>query len=145
MSSINNYLELIEHNSKLLDLITGTRPGHLIKEDFSDWQVTIIFYMSCIYLKAVCFLFGEDVQDHYTLRQKINTRKELYTIAKYYRHIEEASRDARYEGRKFDKDFIVKTILPKFNKVQDCAIAIIKNKGNTSAQRTKIDFMLDRS
>lgn len=146
MSNITVYLKLIEHNSRLLDLITGERPAHLKDDDFSDWQVTIIFYMSCIYLKAVCFLLGEDVQDHYTLRQIINTREELYKngTAKYYRHIEEAGRDARYEGRKFDKEFIENRILPKFYKVRDRAITILKENDVTDVPETNIDFILDR-
>lgn len=146
MSDITKYLNLIEHNSRLLDLITGTRPVHLKDDDFSDWQVTTIFYMSCIYLKAVCVLFGEDVQDHYTLRQLINTRKEIYEndIAKYYRHIEEASRDARYEGRKFDKVFIENRILPKFYRVRERAIKILKDNNVNDIPATNIDFLLSR-
>jgi hypothetical protein len=146
MSDITKYLNLVEHDTRLLDLITGTRPDHLKDDDFSDWQVTIIFYMSCIYLKAVCVLFGEDVQDHYTLRQLINTRKEIYedNIARYYRHIEEASRDARYEGRRFDKEFIEDRILPKFYKVKERAISILKDNDVTDIPETDIGFLLER-
>lgn len=126
MSEIKNYLQLITHNSKLLDLLTSTYPEHLENEDFSDWKVTILFYMSCVYIKAVFCLFGIDIQDHYTLRQLINTRKELNLIAKPYRHIEEASRDARYEGRKFANQYIVERLLPKFNAVRDCANGLFK-------------------
>ena len=146
MSDTTKYLNLIEHNLRLLDLISGTRPSHLKDDDFSDWQVTIIFYMSCIYLKAVCVLFDEDVQDHYTLRQMINTRKEIYEddIAKYYRHIEEASRDARYEGRRFDKASVENRILPKFYKVRDRAVKILKDNNVNDVPDTNIDFLLSR-
>lgn len=126
MAEIKNYLQLITHNLKLLDLLTSTYPEHLKNEDFSDWKVTILFYMSCVYIKAVFCLFGIDIQDHYTLRQLINTRKELYPIAKPYRHIEEASRDARYEGRKFINQYTVERLLPKFNTVRDCANVLFK-------------------
>jgi len=128
-TNINNYLDLIKHDLNLIDLLTGTRPNHLTKEDFSDWQVTTLFYIDCIYLKAVCRLFGEDIQDHHALRQIINTRAELWNIAKAYRHLEEDSRDARYEGRKFDKAYISTRLMPKFMQVRDCAVALIKKNG----------------
>lgn len=126
MNSVKKYLDLIEHNLKLLDLLTGKRPNHLTKEDFSDWETTVLFYMACIYLKAVCCLFGQDVQDHYTLRQIINTRDDLYSVARPYRHLEEASRDARYEGRKFTHQYLIERLLPKFYAVRDCAASLLK-------------------
>ena len=129
MSDVIRYISLIEHNTRLLDLLTGNLPKHLEKEDFSGWQVTTIFYISCIYIKAVCSLSNINIQDHYALRNEINANKDLLSISKFYRHIEEASRDARYEGRKFSKDFIINIILPKFNKVRDCAATIIRQKG----------------
>lgn len=132
MNNVNSYLNLIEHDLKTLDLLTGKRPNHLTKEDFSDWEVTILFYMACIYIKAVCNLFGEDIQDHYTLRQIINTRPELYSIARSYRHLEEASRDARYEGRKFSRSYLIDRLLPKFNAVRDCAVSLLKQHNVTN-------------
>ena len=144
MENIDKYLELIKHNSKLLDLITGSRPEHLTHEDFSDWQVTVIFYISCTYLKAVCMLYGEDVQDHHKLRTIINTNKELWGIARPYRHIEESSRDARYEGRKFDKEYIEGRLLPKFYKVRDCAVGIIKGKGIDNVPIVDLSFLSER-
>lgn len=80
MEDVNRYFNLIKHNVNLLDLLTGDRSKHLKDEDFSDWQVTVIFYISCIYMKTVCSLFDIDIQDHYTLHSMINTRKELPCI-----------------------------------------------------------------
>ena len=108
MSNIPSYLKIIEHDFKLLDLLTGERPNHLKNEDFSDWEITIMYYITCIYLKAVCQLFDKDIQDHYTLKRQINTLPELIYISKSYRHLEEASRDARYEGRTFLINILLK-------------------------------------
>jgi hypothetical protein len=127
MPSLQDYLRLVEHDRDLLDLITQPLPDNLAEADFSDWQVTTLFYICCIYMKAVCSIAGEDVQDHYTLRQLVNTRPELLTIAKDYRHIEEASRDARYEGRTFDREFLLTRMLPKYNAVRDRAVELLKN------------------
>src|SRR5574341_1389160 len=109
MSDINRYFHLIEHNVKLLDLLTGYRPKHLEKEDFSGWEVTVIFY-----------------------------------ISKFYRNIEEASKDARYEGKKFSKIFMINTILPKFNIIRDCIINIIKRKGVNTVVSVDIEPFLAR-
>lgn len=146
MEDVNRYFSLIKHNVNLLDLLTGDRTKHLKDEDFSDWQVTVIFYISCIYMKTVCSLFDIDIQDHYTLHSIINTRTDLslYTISKDYRHIEEAARDARYEGRKFDKEYLIKRILEKYNKVRDCAVSIIKQKGVGNVVYADIKPLLER-
>ncbi len=144
MDNVDRYINLIKHNINLLDLLSGQLPGHLSEEDFSDWCVTIIFYILCIYMKAVCALMGEDVQDHYTLRQLINTKPELYNIAKFYRHIEEDSRNARYEGKTYNREYLLNRILPKFNTVRDCAINIIKKHGIVNIPAMDIKIFLDR-
>lgn len=125
MSDVEKYLKLVKHDFDLLDILTSKLPPHLSSENFSDWQVTNLFYMSCIFMKSACALLGEDVQDHFTLRQIINTRSELYSIARNYRHLEEASRDARYEGRVFEKDYILNRLVPKFNSVRDCIVDLL--------------------
>lgn len=84
------------------------------------------------------------MQDHQKLREIINTDqalKELWYIAKHYRHIEEASRDARYEGRKFSKEYIKERILPKFYKVRDCAVSIIKSKNISNVPVIDLGFL----
>lgn len=124
----HKYLALVEHDLRFIDLITSKHPPHIENEDFSDWKVTLMFYVCCVYLKAVCVSFGENVQDHYSLRQILNSRPEIWSIAKHYRHIEEASRDARYEGRKFDQDYILNRLLPKFIKVRDQIVKVLKSK-----------------
>lgn len=90
-------------------------------------------------------VLGEDVQDHYTLRQLINTKPELYPIAKSYRHIEEASRDARYEGRKFEKSFLLNRILPKFKLVREHIVTFLQNAGVQAVPSVKIQALFDNS
>ncbi|GAX62481.1 glyceraldehyde-3-phosphate dehydrogenase/erythrose-4-phosphate dehydrogenase [Candidatus Scalindua japonica] len=141
MVNIDKYLNLVEHNSNLLRLITEKPSGSYKDVDFSDWQVTIIFYISCIYLKSVCSIFGLDVQNHFTIRKTMNERDELRPIFNDYRKIEEASRDARYEGKKFEERIIKKRILPRFNTVRDCVVEIIKNNGISKVPVVNLDFL----
>ena len=130
MSNEQKYFDLIKHNEILFDLLNSRYPLHLEKENFSDWKVTVIFYILCIYLKAtILCLYNEDIQDHSALRKKINTENKLCLIARSYRKIEEASRDARYEGRKFEIDYMINRLLPKFNEIRDCVIKLMNEKG----------------
>lgn len=145
MSDVQKYLNLVKHDLSLLDLLTGNLPNHLKNENFSDWQVTNLFYMSCIFLKSACALLGEDVQDHFTLRQIINNRAELFSIAKNYRHLEEASRDARYEGRVFDKKYILERLVPKFNAVRDCIVDLLKKNNIQNIPDIKVENFLSRN
>lgn len=145
MSDVSKYLKLVERDLKLFDLLTGTLPNHLESEDFSDWQVTNLFYIACLFLKSVCVLFGEDVQDHFTLRKILNNRKELYSIARNYRHLEEASRDARYEGRVFEKTYILVRLVPKFNSVRDCVVSLLLGNGIQDVPKIEVENFLNRN
>ncbi len=144
MLPFEKYLALVSHDLKLFDLVTRLIPSSASKEDFSDWQVTILFYMACIFLKAACSLLGEDVQDHFMMRQIINNRQEFYSIAKAYRHLEEASRDARYEGRVFDKQYILDRLIPKFNSVRDCIVDLLKQKNISNIPSIEVEPLLKR-
>lgn len=144
MSEASQYFDLITHDLKLFDLLTGKMPNHLAKEDFSDWQVTVLFYMACIYLKAACSFLGIDIQDHFTLRQVINNRKEFYSIARDYRHLEEASRDARYEGRRFEKPYIADRLIPKFTSVRDCMVDFLKQNNISDIPSIEVESLLSR-
>jgi hypothetical protein len=57
MSEASKYFDLITHDLKLFDLLTGKMPKHLAEEDFSDWHVTVLFYMACIYLCVTVWSF----------------------------------------------------------------------------------------
>ena len=144
MGDVQKYFGLLDHDLKLFDLLTGKIPNHLLKEDFSDWQVTVLFYMACIYLKAGCNFLNIDIQDHFTLRQTINNRKEFYPIARVYRHLEEASRDARYEGRKFEKSYIAERLVPKFNIVRNCVVSFLKENNVSNIPTMEVENLLNR-
>ena len=141
MPTTEDYFSLINHNDNLLEIISLHVPGHLQNEDFSDWKVTLTFYMICIYVKTYLDLIGIDVQDHYTIKQHINTIDNLIPIAKNYRHVEEASRDARYEGRKYDDTYLKNRILPKYNQIRNKLIALLKKEyaGTKNIPNIKIE------
>ena len=95
------YLRLVQHDLDTLALLAKAADGRTPPEDVSDWKCTLMFYMACVYVKALARSRQKDLQDHYNLRQWLNTTKDLLAITKPYRRLEERSRDARYEGRRF--------------------------------------------
>ena len=99
LADVPPYLALVESDREVLALVTGG--GRAASRDVSDWQTTLVYYMACIYVKALGRLRGKDLQDHYQIKQWLNTTADLVLIAAPYRKLEDRSRDARYEGRRF--------------------------------------------
>ncbi len=92
------YFRLIEHDCDVLDLVSHKAPPGC---DTSDWQVTILYYILCLSMKAFGKVCGRELQDHYSIKQWLNSERRLIPVARQYRKAEEWSRDARYEGRRF--------------------------------------------
>ena len=134
-TGVEKYLRLIEHDFGVLELLTASAKRAQPPKDVSDWQVTLIFYITCIYIKALGRSFGRDIQDHYGLRQWLNTEPDLVVIARPYRHIEEPSRDARYEGRRFDQAFLLLRIVPNFLQVRDHVADLLEKRGAKAVPR----------
>ena len=100
------YITIAEHNYHIFCILVGassSKPGtnNADSEDTTDWQLTLLYYVLCIQLKALGSSRGQDLQDHYAIKCWINSAPDLTPIARSYRKAEEWSRDARYEGRHF--------------------------------------------
>ena len=124
---VARYLRLIEHDLEVLKLLAGAakaRGG----VDVSDWKCTLLFYMACIYIKAFGRTQGKELQDHYNVKQWMNTTRELLPIAKPYRKLEERSREARYEGRKYDASEASQHAR-WFQEVRDGVVALLRSSG----------------
>ena len=80
------YLNLVTRDEQALKLLVGAARS---KRDVSDWVVTLHFYVLCIYVKATGRCFGQDFQDHYAIRNWINSEARLLPIAADYRTVEE--------------------------------------------------------
>ena len=124
----NRYLRLIEHDREVLRLLTE-QPAPAL--DTSDWQITILYYILCLYMKALGSVRGLEFQDHYAIKQWLNSAPELLAIAKPYRKAEEWSRDARYEGRLFNEGER-KRFLNWFIVVRDHLTQLLRSSGVTN-------------
>lgn len=123
------YLRLVEHDLEVLGLLSKAAAHD--HKDVTDWQCTLLFYMACIYVKALGRLRNKDLQDHYQLKQWLNETPDLLSITKPYRKLEDSSRDARYEGRRFTRDEMSR-LLRWYSEVRDGLVRLLKAGGVTS-------------
>ena len=128
------YLGIAEHDYRVLCLLVeasnGSSSGASPSEDTTDWQVALLYYILCIEVKALASCRGGELQDHYTIKQWLNTETDVLSIAKYYRMAEEWSRDARYEGRCFTKEEM-RRYLEWFHKIHDHLGTLFTSEGLT--------------
>jgi hypothetical protein len=123
-----SYLKLIQHDSDVLATLSVAAARKSPPLDVSDWKCTLLFYMACIYMKALGRARGRDLQDHYGIKQWINTDAALIAIAKSYRKLEERSRDARYEGRLYSR-IELDQACRWFSEVRDHVSSLLKLDG----------------
>lgn len=95
------YLDLVHHDRDVFALLATASQSSAPRKDCTDWQCTLLFYMACISVKCFAATTGLAIQDHYQLRSWLNNQPALLGVARSYRKLEERSRDARYEGRRY--------------------------------------------
>jgi len=77
----------------------------------------MVYYSACLLIKAYLKTKATVVQDHHALQRELYADAGLSPVASDYRFLEERSRDARYEGRRFTNAEIRKDIIPAFDDV----------------------------
>lgn len=95
MASKAEHLQIVAHNYRALVHLSQPDPAA-----YPDWCIVLMYYMALHYLHAY---LAQKLDDHPSshivlqpLIQRIPALKPLYVK---YRHLEDDSRDARYEGR----------------------------------------------
>ena len=96
-------LTLVRHDLETLALLSPAAASQKPPLDASDRKCTLLFYMACIYLRALAHQRGKAIERHADARTWLNTEPDLVAIARPYRMLEERSRDARYDGRRFSQ------------------------------------------
>ena len=131
-AEVRRYLALVAHDARALALLSRAAD----REDVSDWQCTLLYYMACVYVKALGRFRQVDLQDHFQVKQWLNTSPDLVDVARPYRKLEDRSRDARYEGRRYSRDE-QRQHVRWFEEVQDRVSALLRAGG--IAGLTRID------
>ena len=125
-----DYLALAKHDYDTLVLLSQAAAQKQPRFDASDWKVALTFYMACIYVKALAAIRGKQFRKHEDLRTWINVTQDVIPIASTYRALEEKSRDARYEGRKFRRAEL-EEVSALFNRVRDGIERLLASAGIT--------------
>jgi hypothetical protein len=134
-------LNIIRHDFDTLTLLSQGAAANKPPVDVSDWKCTILFYMACLYVRALAHQKGKDIHRHIEARDWINAEKDLIPIARSYRKLEERSRDARYEGRKFTRSEMDE-ILRWFCDVRETLIHLLAGSGLANVPRVDPQHIL---
>jgi hypothetical protein len=126
-------LDLVKHNFETLAILSEGASARKPPTDITDWKCTILFYMACIYLRALASNRKKVIERHMDARDWLNAEPDLIYIAKSYRKLEERSRDARYEGRRF-KPAEMQEAYRWFCEVRDKLVDLLKKDGLASVE-----------
>lgn len=113
MADKDEYLQIIEQNYETLTHLTKPNPG-----DYTEWCVTIIYYMALHYIHAY---LAQKRKRHPASHANLTPEMQdppLKNLYKTYRNLEDDSRDARYNGTKFSVDQIKNGSIRWFNAIQ---------------------------
>jgi hypothetical protein len=115
------YLEQAAHNTELAQYLRAN------KIDYLDWSATCLFYAAIHYVNAYFVKMGIPIpRRHTSLDAKkspgrmniVQQDPHLSAIYLEYRHLDDESRDARYELRKIPPSEYDNFLLPKFEKIR---------------------------
>jgi hypothetical protein len=119
--SVEKYLEQAAHNSGFAQRIRNEVP------DFMDWSATCLFYSAVHYVNA--YLVKNEVpipRRHRGVDAKnpgrtniVQTDPDLSQIYADYRHLDDESRDARYELKRISVADYDSFLLPRLAKIRD--------------------------
>ena len=121
-------INLIEHDLRTLELLNESARSKKPPEDVTDWKCTLLFYMACIYVKALGHQRNKALPRHSVAREWLNSDSDLIPIAKPYRKLEDRSQDARYEGRKFSPAELAEA-LRWFIEVRNVLVPLLRAAG----------------
>jgi hypothetical protein len=118
--SVDEYLEQAAHNSGLAQHIRDKLP------EFMDWSATCLFYSAVHYVNAYFAKFSIPIsRRHRGVEAKkpgrtniVQTDTKLSAIYPHYRHLDDESRDARYELKRITPVDYDKFLKPKLQKIQ---------------------------
>ncbi len=122
MPQVDKHLDIIESNHKAL--------AHLVEPDpsqYTDWCVTIIFYMALHYIHAyLAKTSNEHPDSHASLQPLIRNDPQIKPLYLKYRHLEDDSRKARYDGEMLTIPQLRNESLRWFKDIQSSVFRLLK-------------------
>ena len=124
MPQADKHFDIIEDNHSAL--------AHLVDPDpskYTNWCVTIIFYMALHYIHAyLAKISNEHPDSHVALQPLIQNDLKLRPLYTKYRHLEDDSRKARYDGEKFTIPQMRNESIKWFKDIQSSIFNLLKIK-----------------
>ncbi len=119
--TVVDYLQQAAHNTQFAQHIRDN------KTDCLDWSVTCLFYAAVHYVNAYFVKLGMPIPRRHTNPDPkkpgrtniVQTDPQLSAIYPAYRHLDDESRDARYELKKISESDYDKYLLPKLEKIKN--------------------------
>ena len=121
-------LDVVERDLEALRLLSTAASKNTPPRDVSDWKCTLMFYMACIYVKAIGHQRNVELDRHSEVRRWLNTSQDLCKIALPYRKLEDHSQEARYEGRLFTRPNLLH-MYTWFVEIRDAIVPLLRNEG----------------
>ncbi len=121
MPNSNKHLQIINHNYNALSHLSNPNPSN-----YTDWCITIIFYMALHFVQAyLADKKNEHITNHSTLQQKIREDQNLRSTYNTYRHLQDDSVNARYNGDKLSIYEMRNSTLKYFKTIQNKIISLL--------------------
>ena len=124
--TINEYLQQAEHNTEFAKFIRSKR------SDCLDWSATCLFYAAVHYVNAYFRKFGIPIPRRHRGNHGepgrtniVQSDPTLSSIYAEYRHLDDESRDARYELRRISEADFDRFLLVKLEKIGDFIIPMV--------------------
>ncbi len=119
--TIPQYLQKAAHNLAFAQYI------RVNKSDCLDWAATCLFYAAVHYVNAYLVKSKQPIPRRHTNRDPSNPGRtnivqqdpHLCKIYRPYRHLDDESRDARYELKPISTSDYDSFLLPQINKIKD--------------------------
>lgn len=130
MRSTKEYLRQAQHNADLASHLRKTKP------DCLDWAVTCLFYAAFHYVNAYLVKARIPIPERHRSRTHPNppgrlnfvqNDPALQSIYIEYRHLEDESRDARYELKILSKSDYDTFLLPQFQFIRNFLLPKLKS------------------
>jgi hypothetical protein len=126
--TVSEYVEQAEHNTAFSQYIRDNR------REWMDWSATCLFYAAVHFVNAYCRKFGIPIPRRHRgdgggpgRTDIVQSDPQLCAIYPEYRHLDDESRDARYELKKISEADYDKFLRPKLEKISDFILPKVVN------------------
>ena len=124
MPQTDKHFDIIEDNHSALAHLANPEPSK-----YTNWCVTIIFYMALHYIHAyLAKISNQHPDSHAALQPLIQKDSKLSPLYTKYRHLEDDSRKARYDGEKFTIPQMRNESIKWFKDIQSSIFSLLKIK-----------------